>query len=90
MRADVAAGCEKVIRIVDGLLVGRASALLDANAADIAAKRAVMVQAREEERRRWSERGEFGIKEGRLVSATIAQARVDDILRQSKSTRSVH
>ena len=65
MRADVAAGRGESIRIVDGSFsLAEHQRFLDANAADIAAKRAVMVQAREEERRRWSERGEFGIKEG--------------------------
>ncbi|MFT4200288.1 5-oxoprolinase/urea amidolyase family protein [Gordonia sp. (in: high G+C Gram-positive bacteria)] len=63
MRADVAAGRGNSTRITEGTFsLSEHQAFLDANAADIAATRASMEAARDEERRRWSESGEFAAK----------------------------
>ncbi|GAC83026.1 putative urea carboxylase [Gordonia paraffinivorans NBRC 108238] len=70
MRADVAAGRGDSTRIVDGVFsLAEHQRFLDANAEDIAARRAAMEAARAEERRRWSARGEFAAD-----SATTAAA----------------
>ena len=60
MRADVAAGRGDSVRITDGTFsLAEHQRFLDANAADIAVKRAHMEAARAEERERWSQQGEF-------------------------------
>ncbi|MFT3899210.1 MAG: 5-oxoprolinase/urea amidolyase family protein [Gordonia sp. (in: high G+C Gram-positive bacteria)] len=66
MRADVAAGKGTSTRITDGTFsLSQHREFLDANAADIAATRAAMGAAHEEERRRWSAAGEFAPQEVR-------------------------
>ncbi len=64
MRADVAAGRGNSVRITDGSFsLAEHDKFLAENAADIAATRASMEIARGEERQRWSEGGEFAVKE---------------------------
>jgi urea carboxylase len=67
LRADTAAGRGRV-QIEHGTFsLAEHQTFLDANAADINAQRSMMEIARTEERRRWSDSGEFAIKTGRVA-----------------------
>ena len=65
MRADVAAGRGDSMRITEGSFsLAEHQAFLDVNAGAISATRSAMVSARDQERERWSQQGEFAARGG--------------------------